>query len=63
MSKTIGKLADELLETIWMEDEQFFQRHGFYTMRTKAGDCIVRNFDWPKEQKQLEEFDLWRNTQ
>lgn len=38
---SIGRLADELLETIALEDEAYFQRHGFYTTRTRAGDCKV----------------------
>ena len=54
--KTIGKLADELLETIAKEDERFFQRHGFYTTRTKANECRVLVFDIPREQKKLEDF-------
>ena len=53
---TIGALADELLETIAKEDEQFFQRNGFYTTRTKANECRVLVFDIPREQKKLEDF-------
>ena len=57
---SIGRLADELLETIAKEDEAYFQRHGFYTTRTRAGDCKVLVFEIPKEQKRLEEFNIWR---
>ena len=57
---SIGKLADELLETIALEDEAYFQRHGFYTTRTRAGDCKVLVFDLPDEQRKLEDFNLWR---
>ena len=57
---SIGRLADELLETIAKEDEAYFQRHGFYTTFTKAGDCKVLVFDLPDEQKKLEDFNLWR---
>ena len=60
MTKTIGKLADELLETIALEDEAYFQRHGFYTMRTRANECKVLVFEIPKEQRRLEDFNLWR---
>ena len=58
---SIGKLADELLETIAKEDEEYFQRHGFYTTRTKANECRVLCFNWPQEQKKLDDFNLWRN--
>ena len=57
---SIGRLADELLETIAKEDEAYFQRHGFYTTRTRAGDCEVLVFEIPKEQKRLEDFNIWR---
>ena len=57
---SIGELADELLETIALEDEAYFQRHGFYTTRTKAGECRVLVFEIPNEQKKLEDFNLWR---
>jgi len=57
---SIGKLADELLETIAKEDEAYFQQHGFYTTRTRAGDCKVLVFDLPDEQRKLEDFNLWR---
>ena len=60
MTKTIGRLADELLETIALEDEAYFQRHGFYTMRTRANECQVLVFQIPEEQKRLDEFNLWR---
>ena len=60
MTKTIGRLADELLETIALEDKAYFQRHGFYTTRTRAGECKVLVFEIPKEQKKLEDFNLWR---
>ena len=57
---SIGRLADELLETIAKEDEEYFQRHGFYTMRTRANECKVLVFEIPEEQKRLEDFNLWR---
>ena len=57
----LSKLADELLETIALEDEMFFQRHGFYTTRTRAGECKVLVFQIPEEQTKLEQFNLWRN--
>lgn len=60
MTKTLGVLADELLETIAKEDEAYFQRHGFYTTRTRAGECKVLRFDWPREQRRLDDFNLWR---
>ena len=60
MTKTIGRLADELLETIALEDEAYFQRHGFYTMRTRAGECKVLVFEIPDEQTKLEQFNIWR---
>lgn len=56
----IGRLADELLETIAKEDEAYFQRHGFYTTRTRANECRVLVFEIPNEQKKLEDFNLWR---
>ena len=59
---SIGRLADELLETIAKEDEAYFQRHGFYTMRTRANECKVLVFEIPEEQKRLDEFKLWRET-
>ena len=57
---SIGKLADELLEAIALEDMKSFQKNGFYTTFTKAGDCKVLEFDLPNEQKKLEDFNLWR---
>ena len=57
---SIGALADELLETIALEDEAYFQRHGFYTTRTRANECRVLVFEIPNEQKKLEDFNLWR---
>ena len=60
---SIGELADKLLETIALEDEAYFQLHGFYTMRTRAGDCKVLVFEIPKEQKKLEDFNIWRERQ
>ena len=57
---SIGKLADELLETIALEDEAYFQRHGFYTTRTRANECRVLVFEIPNEQKKLEQFNIWR---
>ena len=59
---SIGRLADELLETIALEDEAYFQRHGFYTTRTRANECRVLVFEIPNEQKKLEDFNLWRET-
>lgn len=58
---SIGKLADELLETIAKEDEAYFQRHGFYTTRTRANECKVLVFQIPEEQKRLEDFNRWRD--
>ena len=57
---SIGKLADELLETIALEDEAYFQRHGFYTTRTRANECRVLVFEIPEEQRRLEDFNIWR---
>ena len=57
---SIGALADELLETIAKEDKAYFQRHGFYTMRTRANECKVLVFEIPNEQKKLEDFNIWR---
>lgn len=57
---TLQALAKDLLETIAQEDEAYFQRHGFYTTRTRAGDCKVLVFEIPKEQKKLEDFNIWR---
>ena len=57
---SIGELADELLETIALEDEAYFQRHGFYTTRTRANECRVLVFEIPNEQRKLEDFNLWR---
>lgn len=62
MMTSIGALADELLETIALEDEAYFQRHGFYTTRTRAGECKVLVFQIPKEQKRLDEFNIWREN-
>lgn len=59
---SIGELADELLETIALEDEAYFQSHGFYTTRTTANECKVLVFQIPKEQKRLDEFKLWREN-
>ena len=57
----LSQLADELLEAIALEDMKSFQKNGFYTTFTKAGDCKVLVFDLPNEQKKLEDFKLWRN--
>ena len=57
---TLQALAKDLLETIAQEDEAYFQRYGFYTTRTRAGDCKVLVFEIPKEQKKLEDFNIWR---
>ena len=62
MTKTIGRLADELLEAIALEDMKSFQKNGFYTTFTKAGDCKVLVFDLPNEQTKLEQFNIWRET-
>ena len=52
----LHSLAKGILETIAAEDEEYFQKHGFYTMRTKANECKVLVFEIPREQKKLEEF-------
>ena len=57
---TLQALAKDLLETIAQEDEAYFQRHGFYTTRTRANECQVLVFEIPNEQKKLEDFNLWR---
>lgn len=57
---SIGRLADELLETIAKEDKAYFQRHGFYTTRTRANECQVLVFQIPNEQRRLDEFNIWR---
>ena len=57
---SIGRLADELLETIALEDEAYFQRHGFYTTRTRANECRVLVFEIPEEQRRLKDFNIWR---
>ena len=49
----LSQLADELLEAIALEDMKSFQKNGFYTTFTKAGDCKVLVFDLPNEQKKL----------
>ena len=59
---TLQALAKDLLETIAQEDEAYFQRHGFYTTRTRAGECKVLVFEIPNEQKKLEDFNLWREN-
>ena len=59
---TLQALAKDLLETIAQEDEAYFQRHGFYTTRTRANECRVLVFEIPNEQKKLEDFNLWRET-
>lgn len=56
----LSQLADELLEAIALEDRKSFQKNGFYTTFTKAGDCKVLVFDLPNEQKKLEDFNIWR---
>ena len=56
----LSQLADELLEAIALEDMKSFQKNGFYTTFTKAGDCKVLVFDLPNEQKKLEQFNIWR---
>lgn len=52
----LSTLAKGILETIAAEDEEYFQKHGFYTMRTRANECKVLVFEIPREQKKLEEF-------
>ena len=59
---SIGRLSNELLETIAKEDEAYFQQHGFYTTRTRANECQVLVFEIPNEQKRLEDFKIWRET-
>ena len=56
----LSQLSDELLEAIALEDMKSFQKNGFYTTFTKAGDCKVLVFDLPNEQRKLEDFNLWR---
>ena len=56
----LSTLAKGILETIAAEDEEYFQKHGFYTMRTRANECKVLVFEIPNEQKKLEDFNLWR---
>ena len=63
MTKTIGRLADELLQAIALEDMKSFQKNGFYTTFTKAGDCKVLVFNLPDEQTKLEDFEIWREKQ
>ena len=57
---TLQALAKDLLETIAAEDEAYFQSHGFYTTRTRAGECKVLVFEIPNEQRRLEDFNIWR---
>lgn len=52
----LSTLAKGILETIAEEDEEYFQKHGSYTMRTRANECKVLVFEIPREQKKLEEF-------
>ena len=52
----LSTLAKGILETIAAEDEAYFQKHGFYTMRTRANECKVLVFEIPREQRKLEEF-------
>ena len=52
----LHSLAKGILETIAAEDEEYFQKKGFYTMRTRAGECKVLVFEIPREQRKLEEF-------
>ncbi|WP_295603884.1 hypothetical protein [uncultured Methanobrevibacter sp.] len=52
----LHSLAKGILETIAAEDEEYFQKNGFYTMRTRAGECKVLVFEIPREQRKLEEF-------
>lgn len=61
MTDELQALAKEILETIAAEDEAYFQRKGFYTTRTRAGDCKVLTFFIPKEQRSLDEFITWRD--
>ena len=56
----LSTLAKGILETIAAEDEEYFQKNGFYTMRTRANECKVLVFEIPEEQKRLENFNLWR---
>ena len=60
MTDELQALAKEILETIALEDMKSFQKNGFYTTFTKAGDCKVLVFDLPNEQRRLEDFNLWR---
>lgn len=52
----LSTLAKGILETIAAEDEEYFQKQGFYTMRTRANECKVLVFEIPREQRKLEEF-------
>ena len=56
----LSTLAKGILETIAAEEEEYFQKHGFYTMRTRANECKVLVFEIPNEQKRFEDFNLWR---
>ena len=56
----LSQLADEQLEAIALEDMKSFQKNGFYTTFTKAGDCKELVFDLPDEQRRLEDFNIWR---
>ena len=56
MTDELQLLAKNMLETIAEEDKRFFQRHGFYTTKTKAGECRVLVFEIPKQKKEYEQF-------
>ena len=58
---TLQALARGVLRTLAKEDMKDYRSRGFYTTITKAGYCKVLMFDWPREQKKLDDFNLWRN--
>ena len=52
----LHSLAKGILETIAAEDEEYFQKNGFYTTKTKAGECRVLVFEIPEQKKEYEQF-------
>ena len=60
MTDELRLMAKGILETLTKEDERDFHRKGFYTTRTKAGDCQVLTFQLPEEQRKLTDFEIWR---
>lgn len=55
----LNALAIDVLETLAKEDETFYKARGFYTTKTKAGDCKVLQFSIPKEKDQ---YESWREN-